>query len=38
MIDQRIMTTGGIERLLSGTFVEKLASELRGHLIANRRP
>ena len=32
--DQRIMATGGIERVLSGTLVDKLASELQGHLIA----
>ena len=34
MIDRRIMTTGGNERSLSGTMIDKLASELRGHLIA----
>jgi hypothetical protein len=34
MVDRRIMTTGGIERVLDGAVVDKLASELRGELVA----
>jgi hypothetical protein len=34
MVDRRIMTIGGAERVLNGTVVDKLASELRGVLIA----
>ena len=38
MMDQRIMATGGIERVLSGTLVDKLALELQGHLMGPSRP
>ena len=34
MVDRRIMTIGGAERVLNGAVVDKLASELRGVLIA----
>ena len=34
MVDRRIMTIGGAERVLNGTVADKLASELRGVLIA----
>jgi hypothetical protein len=38
MVEQRIMTRHGIERVLSGTIVDKLSSELRGDLIATDHP
>jgi hypothetical protein len=34
MVDRRIMTRGGVECVLNGAVVEKLASDLRGDLIA----
>jgi FAD binding domain/Berberine and berberine like len=34
MVDRRIMNTGGVECVLNGTVIDKLASELRGDLIA----
>jgi FAD/FMN-containing dehydrogenase len=38
MVDRRIMTIGGAERVLNGAVVDKLASELRGVLIAINDP
>jgi len=38
MIDQPIMTGRGAERVVNGTIVGKLASELRGDLIAIDNP
>jgi hypothetical protein len=38
MIEQRIMTASGDERVLSGTAVGKLALELGGNLIATDSP
>ena len=34
MVDRRVMTRGGVECVLNGAVVEKLASDLRGDLIA----
>src|SRR5262249_36102188 len=38
MVDQRIITTSGVERVLDGTVMDKFASELRGNLIAIENP
>jgi hypothetical protein len=38
MVDRRVMTTSGVECVLSGTIVDNLASELRGDLIAIADP
>jgi hypothetical protein len=38
MVDRRIMTTSGVERVLDGTVIDKFASELRGNLIAIDNP
>ena len=38
MVDRRIMTMRGVECVLSGTELDKLASDLRGNLIATDNP
>jgi hypothetical protein len=38
MVDRRIVTTSGVERVLDGTVIDKFASALRGDLIAIDNP
>jgi hypothetical protein len=38
MDDRRVMTTSGVDGVLSGTVIGKLASELRGNLISTDHP